>query len=47
MNTDIDLFSRIYIACQCRDGDLDNFFAHENDSWPPALAKNKDAQNMK
>jgi len=27
---DSALFSRLYIASQCRDGDLDTFFAHEN-----------------
>lgn len=32
----------MYIACQNRDGDLDNFFAHENQSWPPALAENNE-----
>ena len=33
MKTDIDLFSNMYIACQHRDGDLDNFFAHKNHTW--------------
>ena len=27
---DCALFSRLYIACQTPDGDLDNFFKHEN-----------------
>ena len=35
---DSALFSRLYIASQCRDGDLDNFFRHENQPYPPALA---------
>ncbi|KAG0722479.1 hypothetical protein GWK47_044418 [Chionoecetes opilio] len=33
------LFSRLYIACQSRDGDLDNFFRHENNAYPPALSQ--------
>ncbi|XP_072050461.1 LOW QUALITY PROTEIN: uncharacterized protein [Amphiura filiformis] len=32
------LFSRQYIACQTRDGDLDNFFSHENHPFPPSLS---------
>ena len=26
----VSLFSRLFIACQTREGDLENFFAHEN-----------------
>ena len=26
-----------YIASQFRDGDLDDFFSHENHPWPPSL----------
>ena len=33
----LELFSRMYISCQSRDGDLDNFFQH---AWPPSLAEN-------
>ena len=25
----VSLFSRLFIACQTREGDLENFFAHE------------------
>ena len=32
------LFARLYISCQSRDGDLDEFFKHENQSCPPALS---------
>ena len=39
MKTDVQLFSRMYIACQSRDGDLDTFFEHENHPWPPSLAE--------
>jgi len=35
---DSALFSRLYIASQCRDGNLDTFFAHENQPYPPALS---------
>ena len=30
----------MYISCQNRDWELDNFFSHENHSWPPSLADN-------
>ena len=32
------LFGRLYIACQSRDGDMDEFFKHENQPTPPALS---------
>ena len=35
---DRDLFSRLYIACQTRDGDLNTFFSHENQAAPPSLS---------
>ena len=35
---DCSLFSRLYIACQTRDGDLDTFFSHENQPNPPSLS---------
>jgi hypothetical protein len=35
---DSSLFSRFYIASQYRDGDLDTFFKHENQPYPPALS---------
>ena len=28
------LFSRLYVSCQVRDGDLEGFFGHENQSFP-------------
>ena len=34
------LFSRLYMACQVRDGNLDEFFSHENDSYPSSIFKN-------
>ena len=39
LKEDCALFSRLYIACQSRDGDLNEFFKHENQPWPPSLSK--------
>lgn len=39
LKSDCALFSRLYIACQTRDGDLENFFQHENHAYPPALSQ--------
>lgn len=39
LKEDCSLFSRLYIACQSRDGELDQFFSHENQPWPPSIAK--------
>ena len=33
------LFSRLHIACQTKDGDLYNFFEHENQGCPPSLSQ--------
>ena len=33
------LFSRLYIACQCREDDLEGFFEHENQPWPLSLSQ--------
>ena len=38
LKCDCGLFSRLYISCQTRDGDMDNFFSHENQAAPPALS---------
>jgi len=35
---DSALFSRLYIACQIRNSDLDEFFLHENQVFPPSLS---------
>ena len=37
---DSERFSRLYIACQTRDDNLDEFFKHENRAYPPALSQN-------
>lgn len=39
LKSDCSLFSRLYIACQTRDGDLENFFRHENHAYPPSLSQ--------
>ena len=38
LKNDVSLFSRLYIACQSRDGNLDDFFCHENQPCPPLLS---------
>ena len=32
------LFSQLYVSCQVRDGNLEEFFKHENQSFPPSLS---------
>ncbi|KAG1669044.1 Tryptophan 5-hydroxylase 2 [Nymphon striatum] len=39
MKGDMELFSRMYIGCQTRDGNLDDFFQHENRAYPPSLSE--------
>ena len=39
---DVDLFSRLFIVSQNRNLDLDKFFKHENQPFPPALSTNGD-----
>ena len=34
----VSLFSRFFIACQNRDGNLDNFFQYENEDYPPSIS---------
>ena len=38
LKSDVGLFSRLYIGCQTRDGNLEDFFRHENQACPPALS---------
>ncbi len=38
LKSDCALFSRLYVACQTRDGDLDTFFTYENQAAPPSLS---------
>ena len=39
LKDDCSLFSRLYISCQTREGDLEEFFKHENQPWPPSLSQ--------
>ena len=39
LKADCNLFSRLYVACQIREGNLDEFFSHENQSVPPSLSR--------
>lgn len=33
------LFAQLYVSCQVRDGNLDEFFRHENQAYPPSLSQ--------
>ncbi len=37
LKTNCTLFSRLYIACQARQSNLDSFFEHENQACPPSV----------
>ena len=39
LKSNCSLFSRLYVSCQVRDGDLEVFFGHENQSFPPSLSQ--------
>ena len=41
LNSDCRLFSRLHIACQAREGNLEELFKHENSSRPLALSCNE------
>ena len=38
LKNDCSLFSRLYISCETRDGDLDELFSHENQACPSSLS---------
>ena len=38
LKNDVALFARLYIGCQTRDGNLEEFFRLENQKCPPALS---------
>lgn len=38
LKNDVHLFGRLYLACQNRNGDLEAFFSHENQLYPPSLS---------
>ena len=35
---DYQLYSNLYTACENREGDLEEFFAHEYHAYPPSLS---------
>lgn len=39
LKTHCELFGWLYIACLTRDGNLDQFFCHENQPYPPSLSQ--------
>ena len=39
LKSNCSLFSRLYVSCQASDGDLEGFFGHENQSFPPSLSQ--------
>jgi hypothetical protein len=36
---DSHMFCKLYVAIQTRDGNVDDFFAHENNKYPPAISE--------
>lgn len=36
------MFARLYVGCQARGGDLNEFFKHENQSFLPSLERSHD-----
>lgn len=40
LKDDCNLFSRLFISCQSRQCDLQEFFEHENQKFPPSLSQN-------
>eukprot|EP00112_Aurelia_sp_Birch-Aquarium-sp1_P007725 Seg1843.10 transcript_id=Seg1843.10/GoldUCD/mRNA.D3Y31 product="hypothetical protein" protein_id=Seg1843.10/GoldUCD/D3Y31 len=38
LKQDCNLYTSLYVACQKRESDLDDFFSHENHSYPTALS---------
>ena len=38
MKSDVELFSQLYVSCQMAVSNLEDFFQHENQAWPPVLS---------
>jgi len=36
---DPNIFCKMYVASQSREGDLEDFFVHENNSYPPSISE--------
>ena len=47
LKDDCAFFSRLYIACQSREGKLEEFFKFENQPWPPSLSKSGEMRSGK
>ena len=39
LNSERRLYANLYVACQSTEGDLDNFFAHENHAFPDSISE--------
>ena len=39
LKTDCPLYADLFVACQARAGDLENFFEHENHAYPVPLSE--------
>ena len=39
LKSDCHLYGNLYIACEARKRDLEEFFVHENHSYPPAISE--------
>jgi len=39
LKSDCSLYSKLYIANQTTEGNLEEFFKHENEKFPPSLAE--------
>ena len=44
LRSDFNLFSCLFIASKYRDGDLEDFFSHENHPWPPSISEHEKLQ---
>ena len=47
LRNNVKLFSQLHIANQRRNGDVDNFFSHENTPVPPSLSKDGELRSGK
>ena len=45
LKNDVSLFSRLFKACQNRDGDLDDFFRDEKQEFPPFISQYNDLRS--
>ena len=47
LKSDCNLFARLYLACQTRDGNIEEFFKHENSAYPPSLSNGGELRHGK